>query len=338
MGKQSTPSPEATTKFSALNCINLSNPDINQSVKLLKQACLDSGFFYVVNHGISQEFMDEVFEQSKRFFTLPLKEKMKILRNEKHRGYTPVLDELLDPENQVHVGDYKEGYYIGVEVAEDDPESQKPFYGPNKWPAPDILPGWRETMEKFHREALEVGKAVAKVIALALDLDANFFHQPEMLGEAIATLRLLHYEGQISDPSKGLYGAGAHTDFGLITLLATDDVSGLQICKDRDAKPQIWEDVAPLKGAFIVNLGDMLERWSNGVFKSTLHRVLGNGQERYSIAYFLEPSHDCLVECLPTCKSDSNPPKFPPILCRDYLSQRYNDTHADLNVYKKQQA
>lgn len=141
MGKQSTQIQLShPTKFSALNCIDLSNPDINQSVNLLKQvrslvrfgfyydpfnrflcfitwmgqfnywlcffflfqACLDSGFFYVVNHGISQEFMDEVFTQSKRFFTLPLKEKMKALRNEKHRGYTPVLDELLDPENQVH--------------------------------------------------------------------------------------------------------------------------------------------------------------------------------------------------------------------------------------------
>lgn len=324
------------TQFSVLNCIDLSNPEINQSVNLLKQACLDSGFFYVVNHGISEEFMDDVFSQSKRFFALPLKEKMKVLRNEKHRGYTPVLDELLDPENQVH-GDYKEGYYIGVEVDEDDPESLKPFYGPNKWPASDIVPGWRETMEKYHQEALKVGKAVGKIIALALDLDANFFDKPEMLGEPIATLRLLHYQGQISDPAKGLYGAGAHTDYGLITLLATDDVSGLQICKDRDAKPQIWEDVAPLKGAFIVNLGDMLERWSNCVFKSTLHRVLGNGQERYSIAYFLEPSHDCLVECLPTCKSDNNPPKYPPILCRDYLTQRYSDTHADLNIYQKKQ-
>ncbi|KAH1161019.1 hypothetical protein GLYMA_01G008400v4 [Glycine max] len=332
MGKQSTP------QFSALNCIDLSNPDINQSVNLLKEACLDSGFFYVVNHGISQEFMDEVFAQSKKFFSLPHNEKMKTLRNEQHRGYTPVLDELLDPENQVHVGDYKEGYYIGVEKGEDDPQSKKPFYGPNNWPAPDVLPGWRETMEKFHQETLEVGKAVAKMIALALDLDANYFDRPEILGEPIAILRLLHYEGQVSDPSKGLYGAGAHTDFGLITLLATDDVPGLQICKDRDAKPQKWEDVAPLKGAFIVNLGDMLERWSNCVFKSTLHRVLGNGQGRYSIAYFLEPSLDCLVECLPTCKSDSNPPKYPPILCHDYMTQRYKDTHADLNIYKKQQA
>ncbi|KAK6941466.1 Isopenicillin N synthase-like, Fe(2+) 2OG dioxygenase domain, partial [Dillenia turbinata] len=298
-----------------------------------KQACLDSGFFYVINHGISPEFMDEVFAQSTKLFRLPLTEKMKLLRNEKHRGYTPTLDEHLDHENQVN-GDYKEGYYIGVEVPEDDPEAQRPFYGPNRWPAPEILPGWRQTMERYHQEALGVAKAVARVIALALDLEADFFDKPEMLGKPIATLRLLHYEGQVSDPSKGIFGAGAHSDYGLITLLATDEVPGLQICKDRDAKPRIWEDVAPLKGAFIVNIGDMLERWSNCYFRSTLHRVLGNGQERYSIAYFVEPSHDCLVECLPTCKSEKNPPKFPPVRCQTYLTQRYNDTHTDLSSYK----
>ncbi|KAI9128819.1 hypothetical protein K1719_000302 [Acacia pycnantha] len=94
----------------------------------------------------------------------------------------------------------------------------------------------------------------------------------------------------------------------------------------------------------IDQIGDHIDTYPNplqnnlaySVVKSTLHRVLGNGQERYSIAYFLEPSHDCLVECLPTCKSESNPPKFPPILCQDYLCQRYKDTHADLSIYKKQ--
>ncbi|KAK3024910.1 hypothetical protein RJ639_043225, partial [Escallonia herrerae] len=322
----------ASTKVSVLNCVDLSSPDIQNSVSLLKQACLDSGFFYVVNHGISKEFMDEVFAQSKRFFDLPIKEKMKLLRNEKHRGYTPVLDEHLDPVNQIN-GDYKEGYYIGVEVPEDDPEAAKPFYGPNVWPSADILPGWRQTMEKYHREALEVAKKVARIIALALDLEDDFFNRPEMLGKPIATLRLLHYEDRVSEPAKGIYGAGAHSDFGFITLLATDDVFGLQICKDKDAEPQMWEYIAPLKGAFIVNLADMLERWSNCIFRSTMHRVLGNGQERYSIAYFVEPSHDCLVECLPTCQSQENPPKFPPIKSENYLLQRYQDTHADLNSY-----
>ncbi|XP_028079409.1 probable 2-oxoglutarate-dependent dioxygenase At3g50210 isoform X6 [Camellia sinensis] len=202
--------PRDFKNFSALSCIDLSSPDILNSVSLLKQACLDSGFFYVINHGISQEFMDEVFYQSKSFFDLPVSEKMKVLRNKTHRGYTYPFSQRLDPVNQIQ----------------------------------DILPGWRETMEKYHREALQ-----------------------EMLGKPIAILRLLHYEGSVFDPMKGIYGAGAHSDFGLITLLATDDIYGLQICKDKDAKPQKWEFVAPLKGAFIVNIGDMLERWSNCIFR-----------------------------------------------------------------------
>ncbi|CAN6541031.1 unnamed protein product [Malus baccata var. baccata] len=323
---------DGAASVSALNCIDLSSSDTHRSMSLLKQACLDCGFFYLLNHGISEEFMAEVFGQSRRLFALPLSAKMELLRNKSYRGYTPYLDQHLDPENQVH-GDYKEGYYIGVELQEDDAEAKKPFYGPNVWPAPDVLPGWRETMEEYHRQCLEVAKSVARLVALALDLDIHFFDKPEMLDEAIATVRLLHYDGQVSDPANGIFGAGAHSDFGFVTLLATDDVVGLQICKDKDVKPQIWEYVSPIKGAFIVNIGDMLERWSNAVFKSTLHRVVGNGQDRYSIAFFIEPSHDCLVECLPTCKSEKNPPKFPPILCRTYLNQRYHDTHSDKNVY-----
>ncbi|XP_042037210.1 2-oxoglutarate-Fe(II) type oxidoreductase hxnY-like isoform X1 [Salvia splendens] len=321
-----------SANVSLLNCIDLSSSDVQLSVSLLKQACLDSGFFYVINHGIDKEFMDEVFSESKRFFNLPEQEKMKLLKNEKSRGYTPLFDENLNPANQIH-GDYKEGYYIGIEVSEDQSDAQKPFYGPNKWPSEDILPRWRKTMEKYHQEALEVSRSISRLIALALGLDINFFDQPEMLGNPIATLRLLHYEGRTSEPANGIFGAGAHTDYGLITLLATDDNYGLQICKDKDAKPQIWEYVPPLKGAFIVNLGDMLERWSNCFFRSTLHRVLGNGQERFSIAFFVEPSHECIVECLPTCQSEKNPPKFPPIKCEDYISQKYKDTHADLSSY-----
>ncbi|XP_039164752.1 2-oxoglutarate-dependent dioxygenase citB-like isoform X2 [Eucalyptus grandis] len=113
------------------------------------QACLDSGFFYAINHGIGQDLMEEVFVQSRWFFGLPLSEKMKLLRNEKHRGRTPLLDEVLDAGNQIQ-GDYKEGYYIGAEVPEDDPDAQKPHFGPNLWPSEEILPRWRQTMEKFH--------------------------------------------------------------------------------------------------------------------------------------------------------------------------------------------
>ncbi|KAK8970446.1 hypothetical protein KSP40_PGU015880 [Platanthera guangdongensis] len=171
--------------------------------------------------------MNEVFYESKRFFNLPLHEKMKLLRNEKHRGYTPTLDQSLDPQNQVH-GDYKEGYFIGREIPEDDPLAEKPFFGPNQWPSKDILPRWRQVMEQYHKDSFKVALSMAKIIALALDLDPDFFDKPEIFGEPIATLRLLHYEGKVSNPSMGIFGCGAHSDFGFITLLTTDDVVGLQ--------------------------------------------------------------------------------------------------------------
>ncbi|XP_020589822.1 2-oxoglutarate-Fe(II) type oxidoreductase-like isoform X2 [Phalaenopsis equestris] len=210
------------------------------------------------------------------------------------------------------LGDFKEGYCIGIEVSEEDSHAEKPFYGPNQWPSEEFLPGWRQVMEQYQIEALRVCRTIAKFISLALDLEADYFDQPQMLGEPIAAIRLLHYEGKVSDPERGIFGCGAHSDFGLITLLATDGVAGLQICKDKDAQPRIWESVAPLKG-------------------STLHRVVVDGQERYSIAFFVNPSHDYLVECLPSCTSEMNPPRHPPITCAAFISQRYKDTHPDLS-------
>ncbi|KAK4786450.1 hypothetical protein SAY86_003139 [Trapa natans] len=314
------------TKVSNLNFIDIS-ADVQQSVTLLKQACLDFGFFYVINHGICQEFLDVVFDQSRRYFTLPLREKDETFE-EREASMVPQLfdldgeltaeipgpgvrtdvfdsgseegsgggadvdriDKPVDDAVTAHnaddelttgggkgsslmksgwgpkdklgelqlvlcfmqtifcylvVGDYKEGYYIGVEVPEGDPEANKSFYGPNIGSSTDILPGWRDTMEK------DVVKSVARIIALVLDLDINFFDKPEMLGKPIATVCLLRYGGcqKVIPPilQKECLDQ-EHTDYGLITLLATDNVLVLQIYKDKDAKPKVSEYVPPIKG------------------------------------------------------------------------------------------
>ncbi|KVI11565.1 Non-heme dioxygenase N-terminal domain-containing protein [Cynara cardunculus var. scolymus] len=322
-----------SNKVSNLNSIDLSSPDIPTSVSLLKQACMECGFFYVTNHGMSQEFMDQVFSESKKFFDLPLEQKLKLLRNEKNRGYTPVLDELLDPVNQLH-GDHKEGFYIGIELPQDDPDAQRTFYGPNLWP-PSVV------------------RKIARLIALALDLDPDFFERPEMLGKPIAILRLLHYGGQVSDPAKGLFGAGAHSDYGLITLLATDGVPGLQGLRCKS-----WRYAGAMEQRYFqVDLASSVGQWSRAIFGTTFSRYyyiysLDSNVPRTTsplkleliqafcflyvkIPYFVEPSHDCVVECLPTCQSKENPPKFPPVKCESYLLGRYRDTHADLNTYNK---
>lgn len=140
----------------------------------------------------------------------------------------------------------------------------------------------------------------------------------------MAALRLLRYGPVESDTTKGVFGAGAHTDYGLITLLSTDENAGLQIFYQGE-----WIDVPPRSDAFIVNIGDMGERWTNGVFQSTRHRVINkNGKERYSVPFFYEPNFPCKVECFPSCVSESNPAKYAPTSSGEHLVEMYRQTHA----------
>ncbi|GAY64043.1 hypothetical protein CUMW_230500 [Citrus unshiu] len=239
-----------------LKCIDLANPDIHQSAAVLKQACMESGIFYVINHGLSEELMNEFFGQMKKFFALPMDEKKKLFWNQSLRGYRPPAQAVID--NKTQQKDFGEAYHIGVDVAKDDPNCGKFFYGPNIWPP----------------------------------------------------------------------AAPPHCDLNFITLLATDEIWGLQICREKNAQPQLWEAIPPVKGAFIVNVGDMLEMLSNGAFRSILHRVVF-GKERYSTGLFLCPSHDYVIECLPTCKSEDNPPKYPTIKTGDYILSRFRQLAAD---------
>ncbi|KAK9200107.1 hypothetical protein WN944_015302 [Citrus x changshan-huyou] len=282
-----------------LKCIDLANPDIHQSAAVLKQACMESGIFYVINHGLSEELMNEFFGQMKKFFALPMDEKKKLFWNQSLRGYRPPAQAVID--NKTQQKDFGEAYHIGVDVAKDDPNCGKFFYGPNIWPP----------------------------AALALDLNVDFFDQPEILGNKTASYsNMFHYGVPGTDFSKEIVGAPPHCDLNFITLLATDEIWGLQICREKNAQPQLWEAIPPVKGAFIVNVGDMLEMLSNGAFRSILHRVVF-GKERYSTGLFLCPSHDYVIECLPTCKSEDNPPKYPTIKTGDYILSRFRQLAAD---------
>ncbi|EYU44099.1 hypothetical protein MIMGU_mgv1a014532mg [Erythranthe guttata] len=182
-------------------------------------------------------------------------------------------------------------------------------------------------MEDYYKQVLSAGERLISLIALALDLEENFFHDVGAFNPPNGFLRLLHYPGELSSSNEEIYGASAHSDYGMITLLATDGVGGLQVCKEKLKKPHVWEDVQHISGAFIVNIGDMMERWTNCLFRSTLHRVMPRGQERYSAAFFLDPNPDCVVECLKSCCSESTPPRFPPIRSGEYLNERFKLTY-----------
>ncbi|XP_039118967.1 2-oxoglutarate-dependent dioxygenase-like isoform X1 [Dioscorea cayenensis subsp. rotundata] len=170
-----------------LPLIDLSSPDRACSAKSIRKACVDHGFFYLVNHGIEELVLQQVFQESKKFFSLPLDEKMK-LGYKDHRGYTPMFAETLDPSSKIK-GDFKEGFYIGPAKFSDSQVDA------NQWPSDDVLPCWRATMESYYEKMLAVGKSLISLIALALDLDDLFFEKIGALYQPMAFLRLLHYPG-----------------------------------------------------------------------------------------------------------------------------------------------
>ncbi|XP_028956826.1 kihadalactone A synthase LFS-like isoform X2 [Malus domestica] len=282
-----------TTEAVNLPIIDLSSSDSISSANSIRQACIEYGFFYLVNHGVEEELFAEVFDRSRNFFSLPLEDKLKLTRKH-HRGYTPLFMENLD------------------------------FASSSK----DILPSWRPAMELYYRKVLSAGKRLISLIALALNLDEDFFEKVGALNKPRGLLRLLHYPGELGSTDEEIYGASAHSDYGMVTLLASNGVPGLQVCRDKSKQPRIWEDVLHIDGAFIVNIGDMMERWTNCLFRSTLHRVMPAGQERYSVAFFMDPNEDCVVECLKSCCSEESPARFPPVRSGDYLEERFRLTYA----------
>nr|AAM92286.1 putative gibberellin oxidase [Oryza sativa Japonica Group] len=297
-----------------LPVVDLASSDLRSSAESIRKACVECGFFYVVNHGIEEGLLEKVFAENRRFFEQPLEEKMALLRNSSHLGYTPPYTEKLDASSKFR-GDLSETFKIG-------PIGDEGFQNDaNQWPSEERLPCWKETMKLYRGTALGTGKRILSLVALSLNLDAEFFDCP------LAFLRLLHYPGEINESDDGNYGASAHSDYGILTLLATDGIPGLQICREKDRHPQLWEDVHHIDGALIINIGDLLERWTNCVFRSTLHRVVAVGKERYSVAFFLDPDPDLVVQCLESCCSEACPPRFPPIKSGDYLEERLSSTY-----------
>jgi isopenicillin N synthase-like dioxygenase len=280
----------------------------------LGRACRDTGFFYVVGHGFEAARLDSVFAAARRFFALPAetKQALSIKRSANDVGYVALEDEQLDPTSPA---DYKEAFNIGLELPADHPAilEAKPFRGVNFWPD---LPGWREQMLDYYDHCWTVGRLIHRGFCLDLGIDEDFFE--DKLDEPIGTLRLLHYPPR-PDAADAQLGAGAHTDYGNITLLATDGVAGLQV-RHRDGR---WIDAPQIAGALICNIGDCLMRWTGDVYVSTPHRVIRPKTDRYSIAFFLDPNPDARVETLPGMAE-----KYPPTTGGAYIKEKLDMTYA----------
>ncbi len=282
----------------------------------LGHACREVGFFYVTGHGISEATRAGVFDAARRFFAqpMPAKAALSMSRSPNNRGYAAIGTERLDDRI---AADQKEAFNIGLELNADDPEvvQGKPFRGLNMWPD---LPAWRETVLAYYDSCQRLQLELHRGIALDLGLAEDFFD--DKLDRPISTLRMLHYPPGHADEHE--LGAGTHTDFGNLTVLATDGVAGLQVQR-RDGA---WLDAPDIPGAFVCNIGDCLMRWTNDVYVSTPHRVQRPASERYSIAFFADANPEAVVEAIPSCVAPGQAAKYPPITSADYLRQRLNAT------------
>ncbi|KAH8788202.1 putative UPF0676 protein [Diaporthe sp. PMI_573] len=325
------------------------SPEEKKAVaKDLAEACRSVGFVYVINHGVTPELLDEAFSWSKMLFDLPEEKKMLAPHPpgpNVHRGYSwPGLekvsqyihkdDEDSDDEDAElrKVQDCKESYEIGSETFAQQP---------NQWLPEEVLPGFRQFTTSFYWSCFDTAKELLRAIAIGIGLeDPDYllrFHSGEN-----NQLRLLHYPPVETEKlsSNALARMPAHSDWGSITMLFQDDCGGLQVEHPRN--PGEFVDATPMKGALVMNVGDLLMRWSNDYLKSTLHRVTlppvmaeqpegatGLTRARYSIPYFVSPDPESVIECLPACASGQTPAKYPPVLQDDYRKLRAKLQYSD---------
>jgi isopenicillin N synthase-like dioxygenase len=294
------------------------------------RACTDIGFLSIIGHGVPNDLIEKCYSVSKEFFDLPLEEKMKCARPEPDwvRGYSQVGGEGLSYSlDNATPPDLKESLSIGpTDVPESDAyfhgPAAGPHFAPNLWPArpPELKRVWAD-----YFKAMEVLSAqLMRIFALALELPEDFFD--DKIDKHISMFRVLNYPEQPDLPLPGQLRAGAHSDYGSLTIVRQEDApGGLQVC-NKDAE---WIDVKPVTGAFVVNIGDLMMQWTNDLWRSTMHRVVNpprdkaTGSRRISLVFFHQPNYDAMVSCLDSCRDAGQAAKYEPISSGDHLRSKF---------------
>ena len=296
-------------------------------------ACRSIGFLVITGHGVPAELIAQVDDVSRRFFDLPLAAKMAIRRPapDVTRGYIALEGEAVARSRGDQTpGDLNESLMIGpVDVPTGDPyftaAAAGKHFSPNLWPAePAALKG---AYIAYFRAMEALAAELMRSFALALDLPERFFD--DKIDRHISRLRVRNYPSQATPPEPGQLRAGAHSDYGSLTILRAEDrPGGLQVCNAAGA----WIDVPIVPDCFIVNIGDLMAQWTNDTWVSTLHRVvnppaaLAGDSRRQSLVFFHNPNYDAPVACLPSCTSADRPPKYAPTTSGEYLRMRFTQT------------
>lgn len=263
----------------------------------VRDACRQSGFFYLTGHGVDEELLHRLETLSREFFSLPLNEKNAIhmsLGGKAWRGYFSVGEELTSG-----MIDQKEGLYFGTELGENHPKVKAgvPLHGANLFPD---LPGFREVVLDYMGALTELGHRLMELIALSLCLEIDYFRKG-FGAEPTTLFRIFNYPLLVENENSS-WSVGEHTDYGILTILRQDALGGLQIKNQRR-----WIDAPPIPGTFVVNLGDMLERMTGGLYKSTPHRVLNTGNKsRLSWPFFFDPHFDAEMKAIVNAGQESS--------------------------------
>jgi isopenicillin N synthase-like dioxygenase len=296
----------------------------------VRRASEEVGFFYIAGHGVPAGVVEAAFEASREFHAMPLDLKHALRINENNIGYLAV-NESMQRASTVHKAtrpNYNESFFISHDRGADHPDvvAGTPLRGRNQWPPGHAA--MRAAMVRYFKTLEGVGERLLPVVARALDMPDDHF-APMFAHEAHINLRFLHYPHQESDDPEQ-FGQGPHTDNSFLTMLAREDTPGLAV------RLPSGEWLAPpvIADTFLVNLGNVMKRWSNDRFLSTPHGVVNDsGRDRYSIAFFYSPNVDAVIECLPSCTGPDHPPRYPPAVYRDLVLDFYNANYFHRRQY-----
>lgn len=291
---------------------------IQRAGAAIRQACVDIGFFYIVNHGVPQAVIDRAMAAAKTFFAHPVETKRGVAVNKRHRGWHALGGALM---YEATKPDHKEFFSIGLELPEDDPSvlAGQALRGPNQWPA--FMPELQDVLGEYYREIGRAGADLLCAVAAGLGIEEDFF--VDKYTKPLQRTQMVYYPPHPPRAENDQFGVAPHTDYGCITLLYQDNSGGLQV---RELGSQRWIDATPIEGSLVVNVGDLLGRWSNDRFRSTLHRVINvSGHERYSIATFFDPTYEANVDPqdLGVAAADS---LYPAVAAGDYILKRIDDS------------
>ncbi|KAI1080936.1 putative gibberellin 20 oxidase [Whalleya microplaca] len=293
-----------------------------QIAQELNAACRSPGFFQIVGHDVSAELRARVFKKAAEFYALPHATKAALRRGlsvNGARGYEAIGTEIMEDDFE----DQKEGFMIGPELP-----PGRFLQGPNLWPEESACPEFRSTLEEYFAAVRNLSIKMFRLLALSLNLEEKYFDAFVDSRDSASMCRIHRYPRANLEAAKKSRGTGAHTDFGALTLLLQDDIGGLEVFHRPSGT---WNTVHYVKDAYVVNIGDMLEQWTNGRYMSTLHRVISpvSDKDRYSVVFFNEGLLDQVIECIPTCLEPGTTPLHQPVTVEAHLRKRYGDSYGE---------